>query len=813
MFLLLGNRAADSTCACSPICDTAGCSTDARCACPTGQQCAAGLGTPQCNDQDVTGRGCCPDCNTCPPNTFCAASTCGATGCDGGACTPSQPAAPPAEQAQIVFLDAENNVLANGVTINFDDVEGPRPLPQEKSFMVCNTGNANLNPQLATAAPAGYEVVNLPSVVQPASCASFQIRFFPESGAYSNPPDVDYDVTISIQSNTEAPNNVFRFEAMANYLDANVLLQLFFVNNDGEALVPSGTGEADAGATIAGGILTGTLNLRNNGDKPVSIKKISLAGASQFKITSPEDPNAAISLPEGQSVGITFSFTSSASDTAQDYTSVLTIEFSTSGVGDYTATLKATVISGKCEFVFEFNAEPSLAVPIDNGDVIDGRSQPSTRAANYQFTARNQGDATCTGLGSLTAVNGSVSGASPSSLAPGTSTQWSVLVSSLNRADVITIVTYDSRTFTLMTHFTSPGSDTPNGYGMIMIAGAGAPFSPAADGSTSDTTIYDTYDGWTMAIVNGGASPLTINNIDLTSNDKKRSHTSISCAEVEWMSGCTACGCILPPNGVAQGRVMLTLLGTESPLDFSLAIKTDSGVDPDYHSSFTATRMVTNPTGFSERPEPFYFVEADGPDFGQINNGATIDLNTWTGFSTSVGQPIVQRIAIQLPDNSGGNAPSDSFCIKLTDLSIEGDGGALGATGFTPDNPCLGSSSFFYVVLTANKAGLSQFVVSFKTNDPSQPDFSFTVQGLVVNAADVTAGFAVFTYPEGSSDQANRLDNNGLVDYGSSPLGTSKGVAYLLRNVGTADVRISPPPVVSSGFELSDYPNNGVSVC
>ena len=166
-------------------------------------------------------------------------------------------------------------------------------------------------------------------------------------------------------------------------------------------------------------------------------------------------------------------------------------------------------------------------------------------------------------------------------------------------------------------------------------------------------------------------------------------------------------------------------------------------------------------------------------DGNQIADGSTLDFE-----ETLVGSPVTQTITIR---NDGDE---DLTLTLLSDSSLP--------RGFVGTSPAIstlgpGQSVVWSLQLTATETGSFSGPLSIANNDADENPFGITLQGIVEEPAapEITI----------LGNGVNRLDG-GILDFGSTVVGSTIDVTLMIRNDGDADLSLVPldPTGLPVGF-------------
>lgn len=222
--------------------------------------------------------------------------------------------------------------------------------------------------------------------------------------------------------------------------------------------------------------------------------------------------------------------------------------------------------------------------------------------------------------------------------------------------------------------------------------------------------------------------------------------------------------------------------------DQTKTVTFDPASELDYNTAYTVTltKGITNPVGetlVSDYSWSFTTTALAQPNIevysplGLLNSGGTWDYGS---VLTGESKPAAFTI-----NNSG------SDILKISNMAITGADALLFVIDPALVFP-LEVDTNFSVGVTANfspgDVGLKNAVMTIFSDDPNDPEFIVYLKGTGISsgAPEIQVTFSGTDVISGSTK----------VSFGTTPLGTSKNITFVMSNIGSADLTISSVSII-----------------
>ncbi len=590
--------------------------------------------------------------------------------------------------------------------------------------------------------------------------------------------------TVQFTVPSGVPYGTYSVTAIANGIPSTTPQSILV----GPAIAVTGSGQAIAdgaattssanatafGSTAVGATILQTFTITNSGTAALSVGSVSITGANPGDFTVIAQP--ATSVPVGGSTTFTVQF-----DPPTPGSRVATVNFTEN---DASQTSPFTFAIGGV------GLQPSIAVAGGGQAIADGATTTSTANGtdfgsmtlagsplSETYTVTNNGNAPLN-LGTVTlsgtsAADFLVTGQPSTTVAPGTSTTFTVQFNALGTGTRSAIVSFTQTDPTQASPFTFAISGVGNGP-LIAMTGNGYPI---ADGATTTSATNNTAFGnvtvssstlQIFQIVNSGNQTLNLGTIGFGGADPGDFFL--------WST---------PGTTIAPGTASF----------FAIAFQ------PVLGGTRTATVSFTDsdPT----QPSPFTFAISGGglaPTIGVTGLGqpiadgaATISTADATDFGDPlVGSPIAETYTI----TNSGTAP-----LTLGSASISGGNAVDFSVVQQPaSSVAAGSSTSFTVQFTPSAAGNETTTVSFSENDPAQMNpFDFTIGGQGIGTPTVTVSDA------GGPYTGNPYPATALVNGAATLEGIAPTLAYYVGSAATGTPSSTAPTAAGTYTVVANF--------
>lgn len=230
---------------------------------------------------------------------------------------------------------------------------------------------------------------------------------------------------------------------------------------------------------------------------------------------------------------------------------------------------------------------------------------------------------------------------------------------------------------------------------------------------------------------------------------------------------------------IVQGLGSPTVLNANETANFSIKMDAVAVGSPSGTAQFDTNDVDEDPFNFTVSGtvvDPEIAVSESGVN---IPNGSTTIIDYG---STLEGSPMVKTFTVT--NNGSAN-------LTLSGLTVPA--GFSIVSGFSASSVAPAGTATFQVRLDATTAGSYSGVLSFVNNDRDENPFNFTVKG------NVTA--MPITEIQVLDGAINVVDNSGLVDFGSTTIGSAIQKTFTVNNTGTADLTLANL-AVPAGFSI-----------
>jgi hypothetical protein len=680
----------------------------------------------------------------------------------------------PVIQLSFELPQPEITLAGNGVAITSGDSTpstedhtdfGPVRLdgePVARSFTLSNSGAATLQlGGLDLDGDADFSLLApLPASLAPGTSTSFSLVFTPTALG-------DRTAVVSIASD-DADENPFTFTIQGRGIAPEIALSGNTVAIASGDTTPSADDHTDFGSTrLDGDPVTRSFTLSNTGEATLHLGGLDLDGDADFSLLAP----LPASLAPGTSTNFSLVFTPAA---LGDRTAVVAIASDDADEHPFTFTIQGRgiapeiALSGNTVAIASGDTTPSADDHTDFGSTrLDG--DPVARS----FTLSNTGEATLH-LGGFDLdgdADFSLLAPLPASLAPGTSTSFSLVFTPAalgDRTAVVALASDDADenpfTFTIQGRGIAP-EITLSGNAVAIASGD---TTPSVDDHTDFGAVR--LDGDSVArsftLSNTGEATLHLGGLDLDGDADFSLLAPLPASLAPGTS--TTFSLVFTPAALGDRTAVVAITSDdadENPFTFTVQGR---GIAPEIALSGNAVAIASGDTTPSVD---------DHTDFGAVR----LDSD-----------PVTRSFTLS---NTG------EAILHLGGLDLDGDAD-FSLLAPLPASLAPGTSTSFSLVFTPTALGDRTAVVAITSDDADENPFTFTVQGRGIAPEISLSGNAVAI---ASGDSTPSLDDH--TDFGTIQLaGETFSHSFTLSNTGEATLHLSGTPKVEvTGPQAKDF--------
>jgi uncharacterized protein (DUF1800 family)/uncharacterized cupredoxin-like copper-binding protein len=672
--------------------------------------------------------------------------------------------APNVQAAPLIqVLDSGTVVADNTGSVNFGDTLLGTPVT--KTFTVRNAGTATLTLTNPITVPAGFSATSFSTTtLAPGASTTFTVTLTAATaGSFSG--------QLSF-ANSDTPRNPYNFTISGMVIAPGPEIQVL----QGTTNIPNDTGTINFGTTGQGTPVSRTFTVRNLGTETLTLTP-PISVPAGFTVTQSFGATAL-----GPGVSTTFIVQLTATSTGT-FSGMLSFANNDADENPFHFTVSGTVVTaGPQMAVFD----GTTAVPDDTGSVNFG-STPQGTPINKTFTIRNTGTSDLTITLPISVPAGFTVTANPATtVAPNGSTTFTV------RLDASAVDSFSGQ-------LSITNNDTPHNPYNFTISGSVTPQVIANIIDNLDPGYSEQTVGWadwpfgyrgnsryanpgTGAVARWQATNLPAGSytISVTWPFDTASNTPYKVYDGSTLLTTVIINQTAEPNGSGGtfGGRPFQMIGTFPINSGTLRVEINS--DPSGYVIADAIRYQSTSVAVPQ------IAVLDGTT--AIPNGGSVSFGT-----TTQGTPVTKTFTVQ----NQGSAP-----LTLNNPITVPSG--FTASSFASTTVAPGASTTFTVTLTAASTGNFTGPLSFTHNDTPRSPFTFTVSGTVN-----PAGAPSITVLDGATAIPN---GTGIVDFGTTLVGTPVTKTLTVRNDGTASLTLQSVSInPAAGWSFTSFGSTTVA--